>query len=176
MIMGGTARKYVTMGIIIIVVGILTLFLGAFTSAEHNIAQPLAFNHKIHIENASLNCKDCHLNVETMARASIPTLEVCQTCHSGEPISKSSVEKEVLRYVAEKKEIPWVQIYSVPDQVYFSHRRHVKIGGLECSSCHGNVAALMTSVSSQALPVTMKNCIDCHKQHKVTNDCLACHH
>jgi hypothetical protein len=171
-----TARVYATIGITIVVIGLLSLLLRGVLSATQTVVQPIAFNHKIHIETASMNCKDCHLNVETMARASIPALEVCQTCHSDEPISKSPVEKEVLRYVAEKREIPWVQIYSVPAQVYFSHRRHVMIGGLECSSCHGSIAAMTTPVSYQAVPVTMENCVNCHKQHKVTNDCLACHH
>ncbi|HEV8537722.1 MAG TPA: cytochrome c3 family protein [Bacteroidota bacterium] len=144
-------------------------------STPHGVAQPIAFNHKVHIETASLNCKDCHLNVETMAKAAIPTLEVCQTCHNDEPISKAPEEKLLLQYVAEKKEIPWIQVYTVPEQVYFSHRRHVAIAGLGCSSCHGNVAALTTPVSYQEMPVTMEQCMSCHKQHKVTNDCLACH-
>ncbi len=170
-----TARAYATIGITIVVIGLLWLLLRGGLSATDKVVQPIAFNHKVHIETAGMNCKDCHLNVETIARASIPTLEVCQTCHSDEPISKSPAEKEVLRYFAEKKEIPWVQIYSVPEQVYFSHRRHVKIGGLECSSCHGNIAGMITPVSSEAVSVTMENCMNCHKQHKVTNDCLACH-
>jgi hypothetical protein len=170
-----TVKRYVTIGTLVCLVGLFVLLLRLFVTAGHSVVQPIAFNHKVHTESVSLSCKDCHLNVETMAVASIPTLEVCQTCHIGEPISKSPVEKELLQYVAEKKEIPWVQIYSVPDQVYFSHRRHVMIGELECSNCHGNVAAMTTPVSYQSVPVTMKNCISCHKQHKVTNDCLACH-
>ncbi|MBM2842012.1 MAG: cytochrome, partial [Bacteroidetes bacterium] len=136
---------------------------------------PLAFNHKAHIENAGMNCKDCHVNVETLAAASIPTLEVCQTCHSDEPLSKSPIEQELFKYVADKKEIPWVQIHTVPEQVYFSHRRHVTIGGLDCTNCHGNIAGMTTPIISPTFPLTMKHCMDCHKQHKVTNDCLSCH-
>ncbi len=154
---------------------VASVFVRRFTSAKQIIAQPLAFNHKVHIETASLNCKDCHLNVEKMAVATIPSIEVCQTCHNDEPISKSPVEKEVLGYVAEKKEIPWIQVYSVPDHVYFSHRRHVTLGGLECSTCHGNIAASTAPVSFQTMPVTMETCINCHRQNKISTDCLACH-
>ena len=169
------AKKYVLLFIIAGVTAILSFILLAFPSDKNAVSQPLAYNHKVHIENAGATCKDCHLNVETMAVTTIPTLEICQTCHSDEPLSKSPDEQELLKYVAEKKEIPWIQIYSLPEHVYFSHRRHVTIGGLECSSCHGNVAAMTTPVSSPATPVTMENCINCHKEHKVTNDCLACH-
>lgn len=170
-----TMKKYLTLKVLIGIFILFSLLNRAFPSAKDKAAQPIAFNHKVHIETASLNCKDCHLNVEKTAVATIPTLEVCQTCHNDEPLSKSPEEKILLQYVAEKKEIPWAQIYSVPEHVYFSHRRHVTIGGLECSSCHGNVASMTMPVSSQATPVTMKNCLSCHKQHKVTNDCLACH-
>lgn len=144
-------------------------------SVPRGPAQPIAFNHKVHIETASLNCQDCHLTVEKSAAATIPGLEVCQTCHNEEPLSKSPEEKRLLQYVAEKKEIAWVQITSVPEQVYFSHRRHVSIGGVECQSCHGNVAAMSLPVSDQGTPVTMDACMNCHRQRKVTNDCLACH-
>jgi len=173
--MSRTVRKYITIGIIVSIVGLLSLFLRVVLPARPTVVQPIAFNHKIHIEDVGLNCKDCHLNVETMAVASIPALDVCQTCHNEEPISESLVEKELLWYVSEKKEIPWVQIYSVPEHAYFSHRRHVMIGGLECSSCHGDIASMTTPVWYQAVPVTMENCMACHKRNKVTNDCLTCH-
>lgn len=169
------AKKYVLLFIIVGVTAILSFILLAFPSTKPTVTQPLAYNHKVHIENAGATCKDCHLNVETMAVTTIPTLEICQTCHSDEPLSKSPNEQELLKYVAEKKEIPWIQIYSLPDHVYFSHRRHVTIGGLECSSCHGDIAAMTTPVLFPAIPITMENCMNCHRLHKVTNDCLACH-
>ena len=168
-------KKYILAGIIAAGSLILVLALFASSHGEHGIAQPLAFNHKAHIDNAGVDCKDCHLNVEKSAVATIPALEVCTTCHSGEPLSKSPVEQELLKYAAEKKEIPWVQIYSLPPHVYFSHRRHVTIGGLECPSCHGNVAVMSAPVSHQETPLKMENCIACHTQRKVTNDCIACH-
>jgi hypothetical protein len=140
-----------------------------------NGVQPIQYNHKIHIEEAGAECVDCHIYVEEMSSASIPTLEICQDCHGDEPISESAEELKLLKYIEEKREIPWERIYKVPEHVYFSHRRHVVLGELECSNCHGNVAELSVSVDEPFLPVTMDNCIDCHKQHKVSNDCLTCH-
>ncbi len=137
--------------------------------------QPLVYNHKVHIENVGLECVDCHMNVETMASATIPTLEVCQNCHSDEPISESPEEVKLLSYVAEETEIPWIRIYGVPDHVYFSHRRHVVGGELECSVCHGSVAELTEPVLFPFQPITMENCMRCHRQSNVTNDCLTCH-
>jgi hypothetical protein len=146
-----------------------------FCSGQDNETQPLSYNHKIHVEDVGLECKDCHLYVEDMAAATIPTLDVCGDCHADEPISESSEETKLLKYIAESKEIPWIEIYDVPDHVYFSHRRHVIGGELECSACHGNVGEFTRPVTSEFIPVTMENCMDCHKQHQVTNDCLSCH-
>jgi hypothetical protein len=153
---------------------IITIIWTVF-GAHHTIIQPIAYNHKVHIEEAGLSCVDCHSTVETMPAATIPNIEICQDCHSDEPISDSPEEVKLLKYIDEGKEIPWQKIYWVPDHVYFSHQRHVTIGELECANCHGNVEELIEPSSYPIQIPTMDNCIKCHKQHKVTNDCLACH-
>jgi len=144
--------------------------------APNAIIQPINYNHKLHIEKAKLTCVDCHLFVETMAAATIPNIEVCSDCHSGEPLSKSPEEVKLLKYIESGKRIPWEKIYSVPAHVYFSHRRHVTIGEIKCIQCHGNVQELTEPASHPLWLATMKNCIKCHKENKVTYDCLACHH
>jgi hypothetical protein len=144
-------------------------------SARKTITQPIAYNHKIHVEEAELSCVDCHSTVEIMPAATIPNIEICQDCHSDEPISDSPEEVELLKYIDEGKQIPWQRIYWVPDHVYFSHQRHVTIGELECTNCHGNVEELTEPSSYPVKILTMDNCIECHKQHKVSNDCLSCH-
>src|SRR3989304_1062587 len=117
--------------------------------ARQTINQPISYNHKLHIEKAELNCVDCHKFVETMASATIPNIDVCSDCHSGEPLSDSPEELMLLKYIEAGEKIPWQKIYTVPAHVYFSHRRHVTIGEIEC--------------------------LKCHKEKKVTYDCLACH-
>jgi len=154
---------------------LLAVFIVFAFSSGTGALQPIAFNHKAHLDDAGLHCTDCHLHAADLASAGIPSLEVCQNCHSTEPISKSPEELKVLKYVAERKEVPWVRIYKVPDHVYFSHRRHVTAARLECSACHGNVNELTEPPSTSFLPVTMENCVNCHKERKVSNDCLACH-
>jgi hypothetical protein len=154
---------------------ILILFIVVRLSARGGIIQPIAYNHKVHIENAGLHCTDCHIHAMDLASATVPSLEVCQNCHSTEPVSKSPEELKVLKYVADKNEIPWIRIYKVPAHVYFSHRRHVTGGKLECAACHGNMSEQTMPVTTAFLPVTMVNCMNCHKQRKVSTDCLACH-
>ena len=147
----------------------------AWTCGEAPKEQPIAYNHQVHIETAGLTCVDCHTTVETAAGASIPSTTVCSSCHADEPMGESAAEAKLLTYIADGAEVPWEKVYAVPDHVYFSHRRHVRLGELECATCHGDVASFTTAVAVPFQSVTMKSCMDCHRDRNVTNDCLSCH-
>ena len=119
------------------VIGIITVW--GVSGANSTIIQPLKYNHQIHIESVELICSDCHIYVESMPSATIPNITMCEECHFEDPITDSPEEVKLIKYIEEQRQIPWQQIYSVPDHVYFSHRRHVAIGELDCSECHGKV-------------------------------------
>ena len=163
----------IRIGSVLVLAAIVVVYVAS--TSNKVIHQPLVYSHKIHIEEAGLTCVDCHSSVETSSAASLPTLETCSTCHSESPISQSPEELKLLDFVAKSEPIPWKRIYTVPDHVYFSHRRHVTKGGLECKVCHGDVNELTAPASTQFLPVTMQNCMKCHRNNNVSNDCLACH-
>ncbi|MCK5196081.1 MAG: hypothetical protein KAQ71_19865, partial [Desulfobulbaceae bacterium] len=82
---------------------------------------------------------------------------------------------KVVEYINMGKNIPWLQVHSVPDYAFFSHRRHVVLGQLECSSCHGDVAAMEKPFVEPATLIDMDWCMDCHEQRAVTTDCNTCH-
>ncbi len=166
-------NKFLLITLTIIIIIFITLL--AVLPSQPKIKQPISFVHKIHIEDAELTCVDCHQYVETLAAATIPSIDICSDCHSDEPLGDSPEEIKLLKYINEGKSIPWQKIYSVPNHVYFSHRRHVTIGDIKCDSCHGKVEELTEPVPYPLWLPTMNNCIDCHKQNKVTYDCLACH-
>lgn len=167
-----TLRRLVVIGLFVVAA---TFLIQAIGSSPAPIVQPIAFNHQIHIEGEGLECTDCHPHVEELPSASIPPVSVCEDCHSDEPLTESEEELRLLRFVDEGLEIPWVRIYSVPSHVYFSHRRHVVLGEIECMTCHGDVPLLTAPPPGPLTPLTMDWCMDCHYEQKVTNDCLACH-
>lgn len=136
--------------------------------------QPIPFDHRLHLEEVGLGCTDCHRFAETGVRATIPNVEVCGECHL-EPMAGSLGEALLLAYLEEETPIPWRKIYWVPNDVYFSHRRHVEIGGIDCATCHGAVAERETPLTRPLRPVTMKGCIDCHRRAGATHDCISCH-
>ena len=142
-------------------------------AAGTNRRQPISYNHKKHLA-LELECASCHLGIaEGRAQARIPTVEVCAACHTSD--DENPKAKAVRDYVSANKPIPWKKIYSVPDHVYFSHRRHVGMAKLDCAVCHGDISKAEAPVTRQAVKISMARCVDCHYKMKVTNDCMACH-
>jgi hypothetical protein len=136
------------------------------------ITQPLLFNHKIHAENG-LACEDCHPNFMEYASSGRPELETCASCHE-EALTEGKEEMRLLEYIQAGNEIEWVRIYRVPEDVYFSHRRHVAVGNVECTVCHGDIGE-STRPPSNPRNMSMERCMDCHEDRQVNNDCIACH-
>ena len=138
------------------------------------LEQPLAFNHRLHLDEVGLDCIDCHRYARSGVRATIPNIEVCGDCHD-EAVGESAAELELVEYVVSSEKIPWRKVYRVPAHVYFSHRRHTEIGGLECEECHGPVGERVEPVTRPYRRPTMADCMDCHEESGVANDCVYCH-
>ena len=169
-------RKYSTGKKIVVIVGCVLIFflvlvfiLSAFSKG---IIQPISFNHKIHAEN-DMECSDCHLYFKKQASSGRPSLETCTGCHE-EPLGESTAEKKLMEYIKTMEEIEWQRLYRVPEDVYFSHRRHVVLGEIECSTCHGDIGN-SSRPPAKPVEISMKKCMKCHKARGVNNDCIACH-
>ena len=61
--------------------------------------------------------------------------------------------------------IKWVKIHNLPDHVYFNHSQHVKVGKVQCQSCHGPIQEMDEVYQFSAL--SMGWCINCHRQTEV---------
>ena len=139
-----------------------------------SISQPVAFNHRLHVEDNELECEECHHYVTSQTFAGLPGVEKCLECHE-EAQTESPEEEKIRQAAAEGKELAWNQIYNVPDHVYYSHRRHVVAGEIDCAECHGQIARATQPPSQPLNELTMDFCMDCHESRSVTNDCIACH-
>jgi hypothetical protein len=135
--------------------------------------QPISFNHKKHVEQG-LECDTCHRYFKTQTFAGMPDIAICLECHK-EPMTKSPEEEKIRLFAQKKEEISWRRIYEEPDHVFYSHRRHVVLGKLQCQTCHGDIAQSERPPSKPWVKMTMNWCMNCHTKNKVVNDCLACH-
>jgi Cytochrome c7 and related cytochrome c/Class III cytochrome C family len=137
--------------------------------------QPIDFPHKIHTDDIGVSCDTCHLGVMKGARAGIPSINVCMSCH--EDIGDEKDPRiQTIRATAKKGEdLPWQRVYGfIPEyHVRFNHAPHIR-AKVDCEKCHGDLTQM--TVAERVVNHTMGFCIDCHKQKGASNDCLTCHY
>jgi cytochrome c2 len=131
--------------------------------------QPIKYSHKLHAGEMQIDCKYCHVGVEKGKQAGIPTVNICMNCHKAVGETVNGTGKEEIAKIRKAYEtgqpVEWVRIHNLPDHVYFNHAQHVKAGGLECQTCHGQIQEM--EVVAQNQPLSMGWCINCHRETKV---------
>jgi len=140
------------------------------------VVQPIAFNHAIHVGQASLPCLHCHTDAETNRDAGLPRKQVCLDCHDPDQEEGQHPEKDKLFALAEgDEEVPWIRVAVTRPDVFFPHRRHVKTANLDCLECHTDQPNLAAPPSRARLVMSMATCIRCHERNATSTDCLVCH-
>jgi len=177
--------------IVLVFGGLVDAMDGAFQIGVHEgykPEQPIKFSHAIHAGEDEINCNYCHSGARHSKSAGIPSLNLCMNCHkyinggenkftyNGEEYPmKDEIAKiyEHLDYDPATQEygdnptpVKWIKVHNLPDHVYFNHSQHVVAGKQECQKCHGPVEEM--EVLKQNAPLTMKWCIECHKETAVS--------
>jgi hypothetical protein len=169
--------------IILIAAGIFMLFV--LTAAGYGIwstrqppAQPIQFNHKLHL-GFGLQCLYCHPGAWRQASAGLPSQTKCWGCHQQIPI-KTGDQQKLADFVKSGDPIPWVPVCIQPDFVYFNHRPHIA-AGVNCETCHAEISYM--TVAQPQKKQNMGWCLHCHRTRaaddleKLTRltDCSTCH-
>ena len=145
--------------------------------------QPIKFSHQLHAGINKVDCQYCHTGAYTSKNASIPSLNVCMNCHNYVQATEKyngEISPEILKiynaldynpdtkqYGQNQKPVEWIRIHNLPDFSYFNHSQHVKVAGIECQKCHGPIQAMVEVY--QYSPLTMKWCINCHRETAVNH-------
>ena len=144
-------------------------------------ANSIQFNHKAHIEKGGMSCTKCHGGTEKRARAGFPPDIYCSACHTS-PRTDSPEEAKLIELLAKGKPLVWSQATRLAPYVYFSHRRHVVSGNIDCTKCHGDIGKRTTPVKTPAITFSrrpgMFRCIHCHQESGslyAQIDCVNCH-
>ena len=145
---------------------------------DYQPTQPIAFSHKIHAGQFQIDCKYCHTGALKGKQANIPSANICMNCHksiaSGTNTGTTEISKiyksvgydpSTATYTGNQQPIEWVRVHNLPDLAYFNHSQHVKVAGVECQTCHGEIQEM--EVVKQHSNLTMGWCIDCHRKTDV---------
>ncbi len=161
------------------VVGMAVLVLAAavtlpLVARRGAVAQPIEFNHRKHTEELGLNCEFCHAYVRRGAHAGLPDAQTCSMCHTV-PQGASEEAARVTELISQGDPLRFNKLFRMAPHVYYTHRRHVALGELECEVCHGAIAATERPPRGPLVEITMDFCMDCHREQGQTLDCNACH-
>ncbi|MES2828710.1 MAG: cytochrome c3 family protein [Bacteroidota bacterium] len=157
--------------------------------------QPIKFSHELHAGINQIDCQYCHSGAFKSKNSTIPSSNVCMNCHKSVQATEKydgQISPEIQKiYTAlgydpatqtydksKEKPVEWVRVHNLPDFAYFNHSQHVVVGeqairkekGLKpeepvCFACHGPVDTMEEIY--QYSPLTMKWCINCHKDTKL---------
>jgi hypothetical protein len=143
--------------------------------------QPVAFSHRFHVAEKQVSCLFCHFGAVNTDRAGVPPLETCMLCHQHVITEHPMIVHLREAYDADRP-VQWVRVTGVPDLVvlkrpmpdfvFFSHAAHVR-QGFDCGECHGDVRGM--DRLRQARTIDMGFCMQCHRDHQASTDCLVCH-
>ncbi|MCX2450543.1 c-type cytochrome [Pedobacter sp. PLR] len=158
--------------------------------------QPIKFSHELHAGTNQIDCQYCHSGAFKSKNASIPSVNVCMNCHKSVQATEKyngEISPEIQKiYTAigydpatltydktKEKPVEWIRVHNLPDFAYFNHSQHVVVGeeairkqkGLQpnepvCFACHGPVNTMEEVY--QFSPLTMKWCINCHKDAEIS--------
>jgi hypothetical protein len=168
-------RRRLVIGILAVAVATAGFSAGRFgLRRSRSVAQPVEFNHQKHVKEVGLECSTCHEYYQTSDHSGLPSLALCQTCHS-EPLTGSAEEQKLLKLAAATPQPPFRKLFRMADHVRYSHSRHVASGGITCESCHGAIANTTAPPRTPLVRITMETCTSCHAERGVRTDCTHCH-
>ncbi len=113
--------------------------------------QPIEFNHALHNELVEDGCESCHFFREDGSYHGVPKLDQCIECHEEVNGEDPEEARFVNEFVANNREVPWLIYSRQPQNVFFSHVAHVKMGEMDCVTCHGHIG------ESESLPIYKQN-------------------
>jgi mono/diheme cytochrome c family protein len=190
-------KTYITLiTMLLFIVGGYFVIQGAVNlgrNKNYQPVQPIYYSHKVHAGVNQVNCLYCHGGAWDSKHASIPSVNVCMNCHKaistyekgpklhdvdGKEINGTGEIEKLYSYAGFKsgqewdpskaKPIEWVRVHNLPDHVYFNHSQHVRVGNVQCQTCHGEVTSM--DVAKQYAELSMGWCINCHRTSKVNFD------
>jgi hypothetical protein len=137
---------------------------------ERGEPEGLVFSHKLHYEDEGLDCISCHASFDSEDDPGMPVKAQCMLCHAD-----TDAEKPPERQIAtlfDGNVYRARRISRLPDEVVFSHLAHAVDAEL-CSTCHEGIE--QSERLDERMAVPMDDCMKCHGNLNVANECSTCH-
>jgi hypothetical protein len=167
-------RRWAIGAIVLVVVLVGAYFVFVPKGKADPLLQPINFPHKTMV-GLGITCVFCHNTAMKSPAAGMPSVQLCMGCHQTIKTTNPEIQK-IVGYWERQEPIPWNRVNILPRFVYFSHQAHVVGAGLNCETCHGDVASMTVDV--QVVKMNMGWCLSCHEKQPNApqlKDCIICH-
>jgi hypothetical protein len=134
-----------------------------------NHSKVIKFDHKLHVTDAGVACKDCHTSATKSVSAKDnlnPVHNDCASCHDVNDQKNCNLCHFEGKY---KKVKPSTF------ELSFSHNFHVESQNKACTDCHTGLDKVKYAKESAGAFPKMENCFSCHGTEKANNNCESCH-
>jgi c(7)-type cytochrome triheme protein len=123
----------------------------------------VVFEHRLHTDDAGLECSSCHGELFAMQRGVAPKTgkltmaaladgQFCGACHDGDTAFASDTNC-IACHVIPEDPIVWTKPVKA---VVFYHNVHTEEYGLECDSCHNDAFSMKLGAAENSANFTMK--------------------
>jgi hypothetical protein len=129
----------------------------------------IKFNHKLHVTDNGIACKDCHTGAVKSVSVKdnpLPGHNECATCHD------VNDQKNCTLCHFENK---YKKVKPSSFELSFSHKYHIDTQNKNCTDCHTGIDKVKYAKESAGEFPKMELCVSCHNSEKATNNCEACH-
>jgi hypothetical protein len=128
------------------------------------------FSHQLHVMEEGLDCFSCHETAMMADDPGMPVLDSCAVCH--DDIDADLPPERRVESLFVNGAYQAVRASALDDEVIFSHEVHAT--SIEaCSACHTDIETNVVPGPELASP--MDDCVTCHAQREVANECADCH-
>ena len=142
-------RRVVSGLLALVVVGGSVALVYGIVGRGETVTQPVDFNHAVHVNDANIPCLGCHTSAENEVFAGLTGKSACFDCHDAAQEGGTHPEKaKLFSFAASNQDIPWRRVGVTRPDVFFSHRRHVVAGKIDCLRCHRDQPTLTAPPST----------------------------
>jgi hypothetical protein len=140
------------------------------TTVQHASEPPIKFSHRLHTEDAGVQCVECHDGVMKSGFATdllLPKKPACQSCHE-EQLNQGCTFCHTSDDVS-----TYTPLKTSERELLFSHAQHLQTQDVSCTTCHAGIE-LKEGGGKEHVP-TMATCATCHNDVAASSTCETCH-
>lgn len=142
-----------------------------FDALSGDSTAALVFSHRLHVLEEELDCVSCHESASVADDPGMPVFDACSVCHETMDEEKPP-ERRIATLFDDSGNFRAARASALEDEVVFAHLDHVR-SVVVCGACHTDIEK--SRAIDEDVAVNMDDCMSCHMERAIPNECATCH-